>query len=322
MPALQRSPVSLPEEFWGIVSFFNPAGYTSKLANLTAFAQGIRSQGLKLLVIELVFGDAAFEVQEHLCDKIVRRRTSCVMWHKERILNVALHYLPASCNKVAWLDGDILFENDDWVNEASRRLEFFVVVQPYDTACWLPEGVRSPQEVCGDKQWECMPGMGWRMSCVPDRREALASYSAHGHPGFAWAARRELLEKHGLYDGKILGGGDLVIGHAMYGTDDIWNGLHRQFISTKQYEHICRWRRKFYKDVNGSVSSVPGRALHLWHGNKTDRQYLDRHLLLKHQEFDPEVDLAKDTGQCWRWASDKAKIHEWARQYFFSRKED
>lgn len=36
--------------------------------------------------------------------------------------------------------------------------------------------------------------------------------AAHGQPGIAWAARRSLIEKHGLYDPAIIDGGDELFG--------------------------------------------------------------------------------------------------------------
>jgi hypothetical protein len=38
--------------------------------------------------------------------------------------------------------------------------------------------------------------------------------------------------------------------------------------------------------------------------------------------FDPRTDLRISQAGCWEWASDKPKIHEWARRYFEDRRED
>jgi hypothetical protein len=44
--------------------------------------------------------------------------------------------------------------------------------------------------------------------------------NTHGSPGYAWAAQRSLLEKHGLYDCRLSGNGDHVMAHAMVGDFD------------------------------------------------------------------------------------------------------
>jgi hypothetical protein len=46
---------------------------------------------------------------------------------------------------------------------------------------------------------------------------ALLGTAGHGYPGVAWAARRELLARHGLYDAAIVGAGDELFAHALGG---------------------------------------------------------------------------------------------------------
>lgn len=133
-------PRHLPGELWGITTFYNPAGYTNKMTHLRRFAHGVRAQGLRLMVVELAFGDAPFEVPAGLSDRLVRRRAESVLWQKERLLNIGLRDLPTACDKVCWLDADLIFENDDWASETSRLLDSYVVVQPFESACWLPKG--------------------------------------------------------------------------------------------------------------------------------------------------------------------------------------
>ena len=135
---IRRLPVSLPGTLWGLIAYFNPVGYASKLPNLRRFADRVRGQGLRVMVIELALDDQPFEVGDNLADRVLRVRTDAVLWQRERLLNLGLAALPDECDKVAWLDADILFENDDWVAQTSAGLEEFAIVQPFDTACWLP----------------------------------------------------------------------------------------------------------------------------------------------------------------------------------------
>jgi hypothetical protein len=44
--------------------------------------------------------------------------------------------------------------------------------------------------------------------------------AVHGSPGYAWAARRSLLNTHGLYDCWLSGTGDHMMAHAMVGDFD------------------------------------------------------------------------------------------------------
>ncbi|UCC82212.1 MAG: hypothetical protein JSW46_14645 [Gemmatimonadota bacterium] len=326
LPAPQIS-ASLPGELWGITAYFNPAGYKNKLQNLRMFAERVRSQGVKLMVVELAFGRSPFEVPEELCDVLERRRSDAVLWQKERLMNIGVDLLPSACDKVALLDGDILFENDDWVEETATLLESYCVVQPFDTAYWLAKGMlTAPTDDVGlgNREGQSLPSMAYAMSHTADRREAFAHYHKNGHLGFAWAVRRWLLKKHRLYDRQILGSGDFDFGHAIYGDEDYWNGrswmVHR--VSPKLLADIVKWSTALYHDVHGSVSYVPGRVLHLWHGDQKDRQYCDRLDILKICDFDPEVDLVKNEDDAWIWGSEKPQLHKWAQEYFHSRKEE
>lgn len=320
-------PTRLPGELWGVTAYFNPAGYKNKLENLKRFSESARRQGLKLLIVELAFGNSPFEVPEEFCDARERRRGTDVLWQKERLLNIGVQQLPGSCDKVALLDGDILFENDGWVSETASSLESYCAVQPFDTACWLPHGLLSaPQRYFsfGNRDGGTLPSMAYAMSKATDRRHALGHYHRSGHLGFAWAIRRGILERHGLYDCQILGSGDFDFGHALYGDEDYWNGDNWMCgrLSPKLLAHIAGWGRRLYEEVRGSVYYVPGRVLHLWHGSQRDRQYCERLDLLRICDFDPEVDLALNEAGCWVWGSDKPRLHRWAEEYYYSRQEE
>jgi hypothetical protein len=166
--------------------------------------------------------------------------------------------------------------------------------------------------------------MGYAMTRVENRREALSDYFVHGHTGFGWSARRSVLDAHGFYDCQILGNGDFVMAHAMYGNEDFWNGHNWECdrLSPRLLEHIIRWGKAFHDDVRGSVSYVPGRVLHMWHGNQSDRHYNRRLDVLKECDFDPVTDLARDDNDCWVWNCDKPLLQEWASNYFVVRREE
>src|ERR1700753_3038699 len=99
-------------DIWGVTAYFNPAAYSNKQVHLRIFSERVRRQGLKLLIIELAFGNALHVVDERLADRVIRVRSNSVLWQKERLLNIALKQLPPECDKVVWLDADILFQNE------------------------------------------------------------------------------------------------------------------------------------------------------------------------------------------------------------------
>ena len=191
MRRIPRKPAALAGELWGITTYFNPAGYLNKLEHLRLFSERVRKQGLKLLIVELAFGDAPYALEESLADRIIRLRSNSILWQKERLLNIAIEQLPGICDKVAWIDADILFENDDWVEETTQLLQEYVVVQPYDKSWSLsPESEKHLR--CGsipESNWRTRMNYGAAYLHVQDCAEIMLT----GDMGHGWAARRSLL---------------------------------------------------------------------------------------------------------------------------------
>jgi hypothetical protein len=299
----------------GVVTcYFNSAGFASKRANFEVFAERLARSGIACVVVECAFGDAAFELAKS--PGVVRVRARDVMWQKERLLNVAVGQLPAACTKVAWLDGDVLFENADWAAETSRLLEEVPVVQPYARVVRLPRGATTDAG-----EGDSWPSFAAVYRAHPDRVLA-GDFANHGHTGFAWAARRELLARHGLYDACISGSGDHMMAHAFAGD---WSSACMDRIlvrNSRHHAHFVAWCRALYKDVRARVGHVPGTLLHLWHGEMDYRRYVLRNQELARFEFDPAADIRVGESGAWEWASEKRELHRWAVEYYPSRRED
>ena len=124
--------------------------------------------------------------------------------------------------------------------------------------------------------------------------------------GIAWVARRSILEKHGLYDAMIIGGGDRAMLHAMYGEFDKEMQLHH--LNKSQEEHYLKWAEPYYRDVAGKVGHVSGRVYHLWHGEFITRNYSSRHRLFADYGFEPEADLVVGRNGAWRWARPRPEM--------------
>jgi hypothetical protein len=311
----------VPSQPWGVTAFFDPLGQPVLLANLCVFSRNVRAQGLPLLVVELAFGDRPFQVPDNAADRVLRFRSPTLLWHKERLLNLGMAALPPDCDAVAWLDGDLLFEYDDWVAACCRQLERAPVVQPFDRACWLGPGLRTapecPDQGIGDDLE--LPGFAATLQGTDGdrRRWLLATYERHGHTGFAWMARRDVLAD-GLYDRAILGGGDMIAAHAMAGDQDFLRGRHLycRWLSRAERAAIGLWGQAMAARTRGHLCVVPGRVLHLFHGPVAGRGYVERLSILRAAEFDPEADLVADRAGCWTWATPKPQLHAKVAGYF------
>lgn len=310
-------------EFWGLTAFFDTADSSLVLANLQRFSRRVRAQGLPLAVVELAFGDAPFRVPDAWADLVVRRRARAVMWQKERMLNVGLDALPPACRYVAWLDGDLLFEHDGWVADTRARLDDYPVVQPFERAAWLAEGATTaaadlPQ---GMGEGHEMHGFARRLADCADRAHTLTRFDLHGHTGFAWAARRELLARHRFYDRAVLGGGDVIAAHAFAADGAYLRGRHwdAQDLTPLERRAIADWGRPVAEATGGRIGWTPGRVLHQFHGRTSGRGYVARKRILRDAHFDPHADIACDAAGCWDWASDKPALHAAVRAYFADR---
>jgi hypothetical protein len=110
---------------WAITSYFNPAGYRTRLENYRRFRAHLT---VPLVTVEASF-DGRFELGPADADILVQRHARDVLWQKERLLNVALGFLPAECDRVAWLDCDVVFAADDWPKRACAALTTHSLVQ-------------------------------------------------------------------------------------------------------------------------------------------------------------------------------------------------
>lgn len=314
-----RFPKRLPGTLWGLTTYFNPSGYATKRDNYDRFRRASREQGLDLLTVELAFEDRPFELQASDCELLIQLRSDAVLWHKERLLTLGLKHLPEHCDKVAWLDADVLFENEDWVARTARALETHVMVQPFTMSVRLARGetwIDLDGLPVGSGEHEVLQGMAYGVS--RKGYGCLGSYLDHGHSGYAWAGRRDVLAEHGFYEANILGNGDLNIALAMFGGADY---VSKTRFSDKARKHLEAWARRFHGDVRGSVGYVEGVVRHLWHGNKRDRLYDVRLTVLKDHDFDPDNDLGYDDAGVLRWKVDKPGLRDWCRRYFEMRKE-
>jgi hypothetical protein len=304
------------DKLWAVTCYFNPVGYKRRLQNYYTFRQHL---GVPLLTVELSF-DGGFQLRDVDADILVQLQGQDVMWQKERLLNVGLESLPDDGDCVAWLDCDVVFEDTGWATRTIQALDYFPLLRLFQKRHDLPPG----EKLGGGPEDRPRPGVSHdeiaagESACAPFG--AAAPLPGHNSPGLAWAARRDLLESHHLYDACILGTGDRAILCAALGEFDYLTQKLR--MNTKRVDHYLEWAKPFFQAVNGRVGFLPGRLFHLWHGDRNDRDYVERQGLLERFHFDPYTDIAVDYSGCWRWNSNKAVLHESVRRYFQSRRED
>lgn len=314
-PAIRRSVRNL----WAITCYFNPIAYKRRLENYHTFRQHL---AVPLVTTELSF-DGNFQLQHDDADILVQLHGGDVLWQKERLLNVALKSVPDACDKIAWLDCDVVFESGDWVERTIPALDQFALLHLFQERHDLSRDVKLDQL----PSWDTHPTaqsvvhkMATGEAAPEDLFLAAAPLDRGSTAGLAWASRRDVLEKHRLYDACILGSGDRAILCAALGEFD--HAAQALQMNARRFEHYLAWARPYFDSVGGGVGHIQGRIFHLWHGDPYDRKYAERHRCLDKFSFDPFTDIAVDRNGCWRWNSDKRDLHEIVRRYFESRNED
>jgi hypothetical protein len=317
---------------WAVTSYFNPMGYERRRRNFVTFRERLR---LPLLTVQWS-QEGNFELGEGDTDVLVSLSGGDLMWQKERLLNVAVAALPQECDAVAWLDCDIVFEDDAWIDQLRSGLDRAPVVQLFSSvvhdapragdpplltrdslvAVRTCEGARGLRErICAQE----MPPRNAtpRQEAEARERRRLATRPTSGH---AWAATRALLASHRLYDACICGTGDMAIALAAMGLPDMF--LDSFAMNDRQRAHYRAWAEPFAAATGGNVGVLSTTIRHLFHGHLAERRYRTRLQWLSESGFDPAVDLGTGEDGLWRWQHQRAEREAWFRDYFERRRED
>jgi len=304
---------------WAVTCYYNPVGYRNRRNNYRRFR---RRLNVPLVAAELSF-NGRFDLVNDDAEILLQIAGGDVMWQKERLLNIALAALPKTCRFVLFVDCDVVLQRSDWADQVCRKLNESALLQPFSLVHHLPANTSPSQWPAVPADW-IRPSVAWLISEGVSAAECLGNptFGSPGirSPGHAWAARREIVERHGLYDSCIIGGGDTALACGAYGVFDVVPTMHA--VNEREFEHYRHWAEPFYESVRGNVSAVEGDLLHLWHGQISDRRTRRRHQDMTAFQFDPFEDIAiGDTG-CWQWNTPKHEMHEYVANYFVARNED
>ena len=251
----------VPRRLAVVCCFFGFAKYQKPAGNVRRFVRQMAREGVAVYGAEAYVDEPRLPELGWLC---VRAGENQILWQKEALLNLAAAQVPEEYNAVAWIDPDVWFANGNWRAQAEDRLRSHGAVQLFSNALWTgADGAVNMRRDCSAKA----PGMG-------------------GHPGFAWALRREMWP---LPDWHCTGSGD--------------------------QEMVQMWKQQ------GAVSWIQGDCYHEYHGERPNRQYYDRH---KWRNGIPAREcVTKAANGLMEWSAKAPEsLREQMRQYFIDRKED
>jgi hypothetical protein len=294
----------------------NPVRYSSRYELFRKFQADMAKEPLvELHIVEQGFGRRPFEIIDQANPKHVGVRTYEEIWHKENMINIGVQRLPSDWKYVAWIDADIKFQRDDWVTETLQQLQHYMVVQMWQTAIDL-----------GPYNEALQPMHEGFVSVYLSGKKVITKspygYGFLGHPGYAWAMRREAWDAlGGLYEHGILGAGDHMMAFGLIGVNNVPPQMSPNYIKSAQ-DWVDRAKLHIHRDIG----FVPGSITHYYHGTKANRGYASRWKILQDAQFDPLVDIKKDWQGLYQLDMDGSarmiKLRDDIRAYFRSRNED
>lgn len=298
-----------------IACYFNPQHNPYRLKAFNIWYDSIKH--LNHRIVECVIGDSNPQLTE--TPSITRVYTKDLLWHKEALLNYIIKTLPTKFKYVFWLDTDVIFTNKNWLIQGVEELKHNNIIQPFEYCVHLEEGDLRPRfNVRQEKLFASEPTQRhpsiWRSFCANYKTNDLSNdinYDRHGHVGFAWGAKRSVLDIMPLYDKALIGGADHIIAHAAAGQIG-HSCIKKSF--TEDLDAVNDWSEDFEKVIQGKISYVVGDLYHIWHGDIKNRQYLKRI-----QDFTPKAKQITKKDKNGLFVADELNGDTYMKEYFDQR---
>jgi hypothetical protein len=177
------------------------------------------------------------------------------MFHKERMCRVLETKIPKKFKKIVFMDADLFYPTSIWYSQMSEKLNHYDVVQGFEICHWLD---LSYKKVI----------MSRPSAVLCDSR----IYSHEYHPGFIWGFRRDWYKQVGFFDLCVSGSGDtLSVAGWMKKNFNKW-------FSSLPLSMKASYEKFKHNNPKPKISYLKNTHIfHLYHGSRTNRQYVDRH---------------------------------------------
>jgi len=270
---------------------------------------------LHIVAVELTYGDQDPDIVPREEVDLIRRSVAVrdVMWSKEQLINLAIKRLPAHCKYISWMDSDIAFIDDEWVESTIGVLS----THPKSFAqLWATCDMLGPD---GNPQLR-VTSFAQQYTIGKTYQDVANKHKEYWHPGFVWAATREALECTNGLIAQTLGSADRHMAMAFLNraAETVPKGLHAsyrtQVLNWEQLVQLC----------GIELVVVPLKICHFFHGSMKHRQYMERWDILKVCKFDLLEHLQHDPDQDLYVWSDSCPylLVQMVSDYFQQRQED
>ena len=272
-----------------IVSF-NAGNFTKPIMNNLYVMNILNNSDIPYYIIEL-----SYPGQEPIFagDNVFHVSSNSYMFHKENLFNLLVSKLPTHYTKIVCMDGDVIFDNSNWINDLSIKLDEYDVVMPYHDSYQVSE------------DYSRISSSGVVML------DHKSNYDEDIYKaGYCIAFNRRFFDQIGLFEYAIFGGGDRMTLCQFVGRPIMIN----TFNSTKKQDYIDG-----IKALDLKFGWLDNDIYHLPHGHNADRQYLQRHFLIPELNIDTEI--VKNSDGVLEFVNPE-KYNQITYNYFINRKED
>lgn len=289
----------------------NYCNYKRRLNLFKEFVERMKKyENINLYIVELIYPNQEYKVTEKNNPMHLQLKSNSLLFHKENMINLGVQkLLPKNWKAMAWIDADIEFLNLNWVSDTLKALNKFDLVHLWNKCEFLDQKNEVSDEFysygskyCSGDYFKNGNGKGY----------------SYWHPGFAWACRREFYDlTNGLYDRGIIGSGDYIMTQ-LY--------LKRIANGDKTLEGFESDIKKYgipLENYEVKIAYVNTTIKHFFHGQRANRKYVERNLILKENCYDPIVHLRYDDNGVLEYTEDVSeKFKNDIRNYFLERNED
>jgi hypothetical protein len=261
-----------PGKMYVILPYFNFCGFNKRKQLFLEFIERMKKYPVRIVIVSTGgLSELCLPVFKH-----IEVGYKDQVWVKENLINIAIRRLPSNWKYVAWIDADITFLNENWVEDTIEQLKTCDVVQMFQTAVNL-----GPDE----EAMKIDKSFGYMHAKSGNEYSRTDKYG-FWHPGYAWACTKKAYQKMGgLLDWAILGSGDRHMALALIGKVE-WSAP-----GNIEFNYL-QLLQKFQKACKGlKLSYTPGTILHHWHGSLENRKYKERWDILTSNKYDPVRDL-------------------------------
>jgi hypothetical protein len=240
-------PYSIPRktDICVAICYFNSYGYIRSLQNLLFIQNKLDLAGIPYYTAEMVIGRNS----PYISNATIRFHSNSHLFYKEALWNHLEGSIPEQYTKICFLDSDVIFDRDNWLDNLSELLDRYDLVHPYSQIHYL--------------------NLSYNLLYST---ESIIKNSKTCSAGFGWAMNRSTFIKiGGFFEKCILGGGDSQFYGALINNT---KGYSYYRCISDEYaayaSHVQSLNLRYTYLYNHTI-------YHLYHGSIRNRQYNNRY---------------------------------------------